>query len=65
MLPKEYGGEVSSREMIEIAMKKLEQKRDEFLLLDEITIREAKVFSEFYQSNEESMNGTFRKLTID
>lgn len=51
--------------MVEIALKKLDARRDEFLLLDGISLREAKVLSEFYQTNKESMNGTFRKLTID
>lgn len=65
MLPKEYGGEVSSNEMIAIALKKLDEKREEFLRLDEISIREAKVFSDLYETNEGSVNGTFRKLAID
>lgn len=65
MLPKEYGGEVPSSEMIATAMKKLDEKREEILRLDEISIREAKVLSEFYQTNEGLVNGTFRKLTID
>lgn len=65
VLPKEYGGEVESSEMIALAIKKLEEKRDEFLSLDELSIKEAKVSDKFYQSEEGSMNGTFRKLGID
>lgn len=48
-----------------IAIKKLEKRREEFLLLDELSIKEAKVSDKFCRSVEGSMDGTFRKLAID
>lgn len=65
VLPKEYGGEVTSSEMLAIAIKKLEEKREEFLSLDDLSIKEAKVSDKFYETDEGSVNGTFRKLAID
>lgn len=69
ILPKEYGGIVPLSEMVEELKKKLREKRDLVVALDdmyiEINEKDCKLLSEMNEELGLGIDGTFKKLTVD
>lgn len=69
ILPKEYGGEVPLKDMIEALKKKLKAKREDTLALDEMYIeideKNCPLVSEMNEELGMGIDGSFKKLTID
>lgn len=69
ILPKEYGGEVPLADMIAELKKKLKEKRDQVLELDdmyiEINEKDCKLLSEMQEELGLGIDGSFKRLQVD
>lgn len=69
ILPKEYGGEVSIKEMVEKFKATLKERRDAILALDDMYIEiDEKTCPLVSEMNEElgmGIEGSFKRLTVD
>lgn len=65
ILPKEYGGTVPLRDMIEELKRKLLKQRDDLLALDEMVIDLYALEKNDLTQDIHSTAGSFRKLELD
>lgn len=69
ILPKEYGGKVSAQEMVDEMLKRVKEKRNEVVALDEMFIEITKTPANLAGNDNSDMDagmiGSFRKLEVD
>lgn len=65
MLPKEYGGTIPHREMVQAFVQYAEQFRDECRLQDEMAIEVKKKEKQRIKQITEELNGNFKDLQVD
>lgn len=69
ILPKEYGGEVPLADMITELKKKLKEKRDQVVGLDdmyiEINEKDCRLLSEMQEELGLGIDGSFKRLQVD